>query len=74
MMDYKKLIERLENENERVDVSEGQREANLHRIKLIKLMNQPKPPQTPYVRLDPISERLNDGNFRCTPSSMLSAE
>lgn len=73
MMDYKKLIERLEKENERVDTTEGQREANLHRIKWIMMLNEPKHPETPYVRLDVIREGLKDKNFRCTPSSMLLA-
>lgn len=71
MMDYQKMIKKLEEENERFDTSEGQREANLHRIKQLKWLNRPKSPETPYVRLDPVSERLRDPDFRCTPSSLL---
>lgn len=71
MMDYEKVIRALEDENKRVDTTEWQRSANLHRIKWIRLMNRPKQPVEPYVRLDVVSERLRDPDFRCTPESIL---
>lgn len=71
MMDYQKMIKKLEKENEQFDTTEGQREANVWRIKWIKMLNEPKPPETPYVRLDPILESLNDPNFTCTPNCLL---
>jgi hypothetical protein len=71
MMDYQKMIKKLEEENERFDTTEGQRDANKWRIHQLKLLNRPKSPETPYVRLDPISESLRDPDFRCTPSSLL---
>ncbi|WP_264737343.1 hypothetical protein [Cytobacillus firmus] len=39
---YDEKIKRLEEENEQFDTSEGQREANMWRIKYIKLMDRPK--------------------------------
>ena len=71
MMDAEQFIKRLEAQNELPDTTPWQREANDFRIKYIKLINRPKPVVTPYVRLDPVSERLRDSNFRCTPSSLL---
>lgn len=74
MKDYEKMIKKLEEENERFDTTESQREANKWRIKQLKLFNQPKHPQTPYVRLDVVSESLKDKDFRCTPNKLLAAE
>lgn len=71
MMNYEKVIKVLEDENNRVDVTEWQRSANLHRIQWIRLMNRPKQPAEPYVRLDIVSERLKDPNFTCRPNSLL---
>ena len=72
MMDAEQFIKRLEAQNKLPDTTEAQREANAYRIKYIKLINRPnKTPKEPYVRLDPVSERLKDPNFTCTPSSLL---
>lgn len=71
MIDYKQLIERLERQNLLPDVSEAQRESNEWRIHWLKMMNRPKAPTGEYKRLDLISERLNEGDFRCTPNKLL---
>ncbi|MGN7398065.1 hypothetical protein [Peribacillus frigoritolerans] len=71
MMDVEQFIKRLEAQNKLPDTTEAQREANAYRIKCIKLINRPKTPEEPYVRLDPVSERLKDPNFTCTLSSLL---
>lgn len=70
-MDYQKMIKKLEEEEERFDTTDSQRDANKWRIKWIKMLNEPKPPETPYIRLDPILESLNDPNFTCTPNRLL---
>lgn len=70
-MNHIELIERLERENQRVDTKEAQREANTWRIHWLKMMNRPKEAVGEYKRLDMVSERLNDSNFRVTPSSLL---
>ncbi|MEL3961300.1 hypothetical protein MKZ01_08480 [Lysinibacillus endophyticus] len=72
MKDYESLIERLFDENSRVDTTDAQREANEFRIKQIRLMNRPIPPNTPYIRFDPITERLQDSNYSYAPSKLLS--
>ncbi|QKE76214.1 hypothetical protein HPK19_25735 (plasmid) [Arthrobacter citreus] len=71
MIDYNQLIQKLEDENNRVDTSEGQREANAFRIKYIKLINRPKQPNAPYVRLNPVQDRLDDKEYRLTPNGLL---
>lgn len=71
MMDYEKVIRALEDENKRVDTTEWQRSANLHRIQWIRLMNRPKQPAEPYVSLDLVSERLKNPEFTCRPNSLL---
>jgi hypothetical protein len=71
MMDYLKMIKKLEEENERFDTTEWQREANIWRIKYLKLVNRPKSPETSYIRLDPVSERLKDENYSCAPGAIL---
>lgn len=71
MLDYEKLIKRLEDENKRVDVSDAQKEVNLHRIKWIKLVNRPKPPVTPYVRLNMAEEKLKNPDFQLNVNTLL---
>lgn len=70
-MDYEKYIERLKDENTRIDVTDAQREANEWRIKIIKLMNRTPSPDSPYVRLDPITERIRNPQYRNTPNMLL---
>ncbi|SSS88045.1 Uncharacterised protein [Acinetobacter baumannii] len=65
------LIQKLLAQNKLPDTTEAQRSANLHRIQWIGLMNRPKQPAEPYVRLDVVSERLRDPNFTCAPESIL---
>lgn len=72
MTNYETLIGRLLDENSRVDTTDAQREANEFRIKQIRLMNRPIPPITPYIRFDPITERLQDSNYHYAPSKPLS--
>lgn len=72
MMDYEKLIEKLEDENKRVDISPAQKEVNLHRINWIKLVNRPKPPvDQPYTPLNPIVEKIKNSNFQLNPNALL---
>lgn len=71
MMDAEQFIKRLEAQNELPDTTEAQREANAYRIRHIELINRPKTPKEPYVRLDPVFERLKDPNFTCTPNRLL---
>ncbi|MFJ7832606.1 hypothetical protein ACIQXU_20750 [Peribacillus sp. NPDC097284] len=69
-MDYEKVIKALEDENNRGNVTEWQRSANLHRIQWIRMMNIPKTPETPYVRIDAVRERLKDNDYTCAPNSI----
>jgi len=71
LRDYEKLIKRLEDENKRVDVSDAQKEVNLHRIRWIRLVNRPKSPGTPYVRLNVVEEKLKDPDFQCAPHFLM---
>ncbi|WP_404427166.1 hypothetical protein LG296_15205 [Ureibacillus chungkukjangi] len=71
MTNYESLIERLLDENSRVDTTDAQREANEFRIKQIRLLNRPLPPVTPYLRFDPISVRLQDNSYSYSPKKLL---
>jgi hypothetical protein len=71
MINIEKMIKKLKDENERFDTLESQREANEWRIKYLKMMSKPKGPVTPYIRLNPISERLLNEQYSCTPNKLL---
>ncbi|MEH7023636.1 hypothetical protein [Priestia megaterium] len=71
MLDYEKLIKRLEDENTRVDVTDAQKEVNKHRIKWIRMVNRPKPPVTPYIRFNLVEEKLKNPDFQWSPNSLM---
>lgn len=71
MTDHKQIIKRLEQQNELVDTTEGQREANRLRIQWFEWLHRDKPEYTPTNATDVIMERLKDNRFTCTPASLL---
>ncbi|WP_285765892.1 hypothetical protein [Peribacillus sp. SI8-4] len=73
MMDYKQVIKKLEDENSRINTSEGQKEANEFRIKWIKELHEEKPPYTPSKFTDIVMERMFDRSYSCTPNRVLNS-
>lgn len=71
MLDYEQVIKKLEDENERPNITEAQKEVNEWRIKYIKLMNRPKTVDEPYTYKNPVVEALKDPNFTCAPNLIL---
>ncbi|PCD05701.1 hypothetical protein CMV16_21970 [Peribacillus simplex] len=71
MMDFKQIIKKSEDENSRIDTSEGQKEANEFRIKWIKELHEEKPPYIPSKSTDILMERMFDLSYSCTPNRVL---
>lgn len=70
MNDHLQIIERLEIQNMNPDISQGQRDANEHRIQWLKILHKEKPAKTKTVFYDAIRNRLEHG-YSITPASLL---
>ncbi|WP_142752809.1 hypothetical protein [Priestia megaterium] len=65
------MIKKLEDDNDRPDITVAQKEVNEWRIKYIKLMNRPKAVDEPYTYKNPVVEALKDPKFTCAPNLIL---
>jgi hypothetical protein len=65
------MIKRLEEENERPDVTEWQREANKHRIEMYELIGQDKPAYEPITWENGIYEYMAVHKNHITPNDLI---
>lgn len=71
MIDHKDIIERLEQQNNWIDTTEAQREANKMRISWLNWLHKEKPQTKPTNATDILMEAHKQPNYRCTPRSLL---
>ena len=70
MNDWKKIIERLNEQKMNPDLTEGEIEALEHRAKWIEILHREKPEKTKTVFYDAIQQRLEHG-YSITTASLL---
>ena len=71
MIDHKDIIERLEQQNNWMDTTEAQREANKLRIQWLNWLNKEKPQVKHAASTDILMEAHKQSGYRCTPRSLL---
>lgn len=71
MINYEDIIRKLKEENERIDTTDSQRQANEWRLKFLEQINREKVFSESTKSTDVIFERLKDPSYRFTPQNVL---